>query len=91
MKLLSGLDASFLHLETVEMPMHIGGLNLFDLRPGGDGDFYEEMKAHIVGRMHLSSVFTKKLALMPRERCAVPPCFLARQIRRLELLDHPYA
>ena len=31
MKHLSGLDATFLHLETPEMPMHVGGLHLLDL------------------------------------------------------------
>lgn len=67
MKLLSGLDASFLHLETPEMPMHVGGLSLFDLPPGYDGDFYEDVKRHIASRMHLATVFTKKLALMPFE------------------------
>ena len=34
MRHLSGVDASFLHLETPEMPMHVGSLNIFDL-PGG--------------------------------------------------------
>ena len=65
MKLLSGLDASFLHLETPEMPMHVGGLNLFDLPEGYTGDFHEDVKKHIVSRMHLATIFTKKLALMP--------------------------
>lgn len=67
MKPLSGLDASFLHLETPEMPMHIGGLNLFDLPAARRGNFYEVVKAHMAGRLHLSGVFTRKLALMPLE------------------------
>jgi hypothetical protein len=29
MKQLSGLDASFLYLETPEMPMHVGALHVF--------------------------------------------------------------
>jgi WS/DGAT/MGAT family acyltransferase len=65
MKQLSGLDASFLHLETPEMPMHVGGLNVFELPKDYRGDFHEDVKAHIVSRMHLASIFTKKLALMP--------------------------
>lgn len=65
MKHLSGLDASFLHLETPEMPMHIGGLILLDLPAGAQGEFLDAVKAHISQRMHLASVFTKKLALMP--------------------------
>lgn len=31
---LSGMDASFLHLETPESPMHVGSLQLIDLPPG---------------------------------------------------------
>ena len=67
MKHLSGLDATFLHLETPEMPMHVGSLSLLDLPPGFEGDFYERLKAHIASRMHLAEVFTRKLALMPFE------------------------
>ena len=40
MRHLSGVDASFLHLETPEMPMHVGSLNIFDLPEGYTGDFY---------------------------------------------------
>ncbi len=67
MKHLSGLDATFLYLETPEMPMHVGGLNLIELPAGYDGDFYEDVKAHIAGRMHLAPVFQRKLASMPFE------------------------
>ena len=64
---LSGMDATFLHMETPETPMHVGGLILFDLPAGYEGDFYEDVKAHIESRMHLAPVFTRKLALMPFE------------------------
>ena len=67
MKHLSGLDSTFLYLETPETPMHVGGLNLFELPPGHSGDFYEDVKAHVASRMHLAPVFTRKLALMPFE------------------------
>jgi WS/DGAT/MGAT family acyltransferase len=62
---LSGLDATFLHFETAEMPMHVGSLNVLDLPKGYKGDFYEDAKAYMVSRMHLADVFTRKLALMP--------------------------
>ncbi|MEB0057885.1 wax ester/triacylglycerol synthase family O-acyltransferase [Variovorax sp. LG9.2] len=65
MKHLSGLDATFLHLETPEMPMHVGSLNVLDLPPGYEGDFYEDAKAFMASRIHLADVFTRKLALMP--------------------------
>jgi hypothetical protein len=41
---LSGMDAMFLHIESPEMPMHIGSLNVLDLPPGYSGDFYEDAK-----------------------------------------------
>jgi WS/DGAT/MGAT family acyltransferase len=65
MKHLSGVDSAFLHLESPEMPMHIGSLNVLDLPEGYSGDFYEDTKAHIQQRMHLAEVFTRKLVLMP--------------------------
>lgn len=65
MKHLSGLDASFLHFETPEMPMHVGGLHLLELPEGFEGEFIDAVKRHVADRMHLASVFTKKLALMP--------------------------
>jgi diacylglycerol O-acyltransferase / wax synthase len=62
---LSGVDAMFLHVESPEMPMHVGSLNVLDLPEGYAGDFYEDAKAHVASRMHLASLFTRKLALMP--------------------------
>ena len=37
MKQLSGLDATFLYLETPAMPMHVGALHVFELPPGYKG------------------------------------------------------
>jgi diacylglycerol O-acyltransferase len=65
MKHLSGLDATFLHLETPEMPMHVGALHMLDLPEDLQGDYIDAVKRHIADRMHLASVFTKKLAHMP--------------------------
>ncbi|NRF67667.1 wax ester/triacylglycerol synthase family O-acyltransferase [Aquincola sp. S2] len=67
MKHLSGMDASFLHLETPEMPMHVGSLQILDLPEGHDGDYYEDVKRYMAERMHLAEVFQRKLALMPFE------------------------
>ncbi len=64
---LSGMDASFLHLETPEMPMHVGSLLVLDLPEGHAGDFYEDVKQHVAKRLHLATVFQRKLALMPFE------------------------
>jgi diacylglycerol O-acyltransferase / wax synthase len=62
---LSGMDASFLHIETPEMPMHVGSLQIADLPDGYAGDYYEDVKRWMATRMHLASVFQRKLALMP--------------------------
>ncbi|MFT4243193.1 MAG: wax ester/triacylglycerol synthase family O-acyltransferase [Acidovorax sp.] len=64
---LSSLDASFLHFETPETPMHVGSLLLLELPPGYKGDYFEEVKAMIAKRAHLSTVLTRKLAQMPFE------------------------
>ena len=65
MKHLSGLDATFLHIESPEMPMHVGSLNVLRLPEGYQGDFFEDVKTYIAGRLHLADVFTRKLVLMP--------------------------
>ncbi|NRF68857.1 wax ester/triacylglycerol synthase family O-acyltransferase [Aquincola sp. S2] len=65
LKHLSIVDGAFLHLETPEMPMHVGSLHLFELPEGYQGNWYEDVKAHVTSRMHLAPVFTRKLALMP--------------------------
>ncbi len=64
---LSGVDASFLHLETPEMPMHVGSLHLLDLPADYKGDYYEDVVKHVSDRIHLASVFERKLAQMPFE------------------------
>ena len=64
---LSSLDASFLHVESAEMPMHVGSVHRLELPTGFEGDFFEAVKAHVASRLHLAPVFTRKLALMPFE------------------------
>ncbi len=64
---LSGVDASFLHLETPEMPMHVGSLHVLDLPKDYKGEFFEDVMKHVGGRLHLASVFERKLAQMPFE------------------------
>ena len=64
---LSSTDASFVHLETPETPMHVGSLMLLDLPDGYQGDYYEDVKAMLGKRVHLSALLTRKLAQMPFE------------------------
>jgi diacylglycerol O-acyltransferase / wax synthase len=35
------MDAMFLHVESAEMPMHVGSLNVLELPPGYAGDFFD--------------------------------------------------
>lgn len=65
MKHLSGMDSAFLHLESPEMPMHVGSLNVLDLPEAYNGDFFEDVKTYLQKRLHLAEIFTRKLALMP--------------------------
>jgi diacylglycerol O-acyltransferase / wax synthase len=59
---LSSLDASFLYIETPEMPMHVGSLSIFQLPEGFKGDFFEAFKAQIADRLDLAPMLLKKLA-----------------------------
>ena len=65
MKQLSGLDASFLHLETPQMPMHVGALHLFELPASYRGSFVVDLRAHMATRISLAPALRRKLALMP--------------------------
>ncbi len=65
MKQLSGLDASFLYLETAEMPMHVGALHLFEVLPGAKGRFVTALRKHIASRLPVAPVLRRKLWWMP--------------------------
>ena len=67
MRQLGAADASFLYMETPQTPMHVGGLYLFELPAGYEGDFYEDFKAHVAGRLHLAPILSKRLSPLPRE------------------------
>lgn len=59
---LSGIDASFLYLETPETPMHVAGLTYFELPPGFEGNFYQHFRRFFEGRLHTIPIFSKRLA-----------------------------
>lgn len=65
MKALSGIDATFLHLETPETPMHVGSVSLFDLPAGYRRDFHAVVKRQLAQRLHLAPVLHRKLSPMP--------------------------
>ncbi len=62
---LSALDALFLHMETPDMPMHVGGLILLDKPAKHRGSFYKKIREHLISRMHLAPLFSRRLAFMP--------------------------
>ncbi|HLG84749.1 MAG TPA: wax ester/triacylglycerol synthase family O-acyltransferase [Bradyrhizobium sp.] len=64
-KKLSSLDASFLYLETPEMPMHVGSMAIFRLPDGYQGDFFEEFKAMIASRLHIAPILKARLEKAP--------------------------
>ncbi len=65
MKQLSGLDAGFLHLETPQMPMHVGALSVYELPAGYAGDFADDVRAHVAARLPIAPALRRKLAMMP--------------------------
>jgi diacylglycerol O-acyltransferase / wax synthase len=62
---LSGLDASFLYLETAEQPMHVASVCLYDVPPKLKRGFLKNVREHLEKRMHLAPLFTHVLAYAP--------------------------
>jgi len=65
MKQLSGLDATFLYLETPQMPMHVGALHVFELPLGYKGKFITALRKHMALRLPVAGVLRRKLWWMP--------------------------
>src|SRR5947209_2922575 len=62
---LSSMDASFLYLETPEMPMHVGGMAIFGVPEDHKGNFFEEFKAMIASRLHIAPILKSRLQKAP--------------------------
>src|SRR6187431_3148086 len=62
---LSSMDASFLYLETPEMPMHVGSMAIFRLPEDYKGDFFEDFKAMIASRLHVAPILKARLEKAP--------------------------
>jgi diacylglycerol O-acyltransferase len=58
---LSGLDASFLHLEDGGAHMHVGSVLVFE----GEAPAYEDFVAHVESRLRLVPRYRQKLAFPP--------------------------
>ncbi len=65
MQQLSGLDATFLYLETAQMPMHVGALHVFELPSGYPGKFVTALRKHIAARLPVAPVLRRRLWWMP--------------------------
>ena len=68
---LSALDSSFLHLERLETPMHVGALSVFEGEPFLDatGRFRLATARDLVAsRLHLIPRFRKRLMVVPLEQ-----------------------
>jgi WS/DGAT/MGAT family acyltransferase len=62
---LSPLDAAFLSLESPDAPMHVGWAATFAPRPDGSRPSFEEIRAHIGGRLGRAPRYRQKLADVP--------------------------
>jgi WS/DGAT/MGAT family acyltransferase len=65
MKQLSGLDATFLHLETPQMPMHVGAMHLLELPAGYKGRFAQDLRRHMAARLPAAPALRRRLWWMP--------------------------
>lgn len=66
MQQLTGLDASFLYLETPKTPMHIGGVMIYDQRTVKGGKLrFKDILDHFESRLHLARTFRQKLVHVP--------------------------
>jgi len=61
---ISALDASFLHLEKAGGRLHVASVTVFD----GPAPPYDDLRAHIEGRLHLVPRFRQRLAEVPLEQ-----------------------
>jgi WS/DGAT/MGAT family acyltransferase len=62
---LSGLDATFLYLESAEMPMHVGALHVLELPAGYRGRFATHLKKLMAQRLPLMPALRRRLWWMP--------------------------
>jgi len=65
MERLSGLDASFLYLETPQLHMHVAMTTTLDPSTVPGGYSFEQVKAHIASRIPLAPVFQRRLVEVP--------------------------
>lgn len=62
---LSGLDASFLHMETSRTFGHVSSLSIYERPRGKDFDPFEALRAQVAGRLHLIEPLRRRLIAVP--------------------------
>lgn len=65
MQRLSGIDATFLYLETPSAHMHVAMTGIYDTSTMPDGYSFEAFRDHIVSRFHRIPAFTRRLVEVP--------------------------
>src|SRR6266545_4736467 len=65
MQRLTGLDATFLYMETPSSYMHVAGLAVFDPSTVPGGFSIEKVKALYADRLHLAAPFRRRLVEVP--------------------------
>ena len=65
MKRLSGLDATFLYLETSCSPMHVSGVFVVDPSTAPGGFSFEGYRQMVADRLHLAPPWRRRLAEVP--------------------------
>ena len=65
MQRLTGLDATFLYMETPSSYMHVAGLAVFDPSTVPGGFSIEKVKEMYASRLHLAAPFRRRLAEVP--------------------------
>lgn len=62
---LSGLDATFLYLESPQAPMHVGGIYIFGDSSGTDYPDFQAFRAHVAARLDVARTFRQRLVRVP--------------------------
>src|SRR5512144_777046 len=65
MQQLTGLDASFLYMETGAQFGHVGSLTLYDQSEAAEGALYRALRATLPERLHLLPPFRRRIVEVP--------------------------
>jgi WS/DGAT/MGAT family acyltransferase len=65
MQPLSGLDAALFYLESLQTPLHVGGIYLFDASRQADHFDFQAFRAHMAARLDVARIFRQRLVQVP--------------------------